>query len=112
MTTAIIGIGNIGGALARHLARGGDRVVLAAKDEANAAALAQELGEFARAARVFAAAGVIAHGEEQYRYYYAVALYETSRYGDAKRELAAALPHITVTPGVARYRAKIEGAIE
>jgi len=70
------------------------------------------VGEFARAARVFAAAGAIAHGEEQYRYYYAVALYETSRYGDAKRELAAALPHITVTPGVARYRAKIEGAIE
>src|SRR5437667_9844723 len=52
MTTAIIGIGNIGGALARHLARGGDRVVLAAKDEANAAALAQELGELARAATV------------------------------------------------------------
>lgn len=70
------------------------------------------VGEFARAARVFAAAGAIAHGEEQYHYYYAVALYETSRYGDAKRELAAALPHITVTPGVARYRAKIEGAIE
>src|SRR5947209_17373131 len=52
MTTAIIGIGNIGGALARHLARGGDRVVLAAKDDANAAALAQELGELARAASV------------------------------------------------------------
>jgi predicted dinucleotide-binding enzyme len=52
MTTAIIGIGNIGGALARHLVRGGDPVVLAAKDEANAAALAQELGELARAASV------------------------------------------------------------
>src|SRR6266576_1173298 len=52
MTTAIIGIGNIGGALARHLDRGGQRVVLAAKDEANAAALAQELGELARAASV------------------------------------------------------------
>src|SRR5437868_3255244 len=52
MTTAIIGIGNIGGPLARHLARGGERVVLAAKDEANAAALAQELGELARAASV------------------------------------------------------------
>jgi predicted dinucleotide-binding enzyme len=52
MATAIIGIGNIGGALARQLARGGERVVLAAKDEANAAALAQELGELARAASV------------------------------------------------------------
>src|SRR6266704_70901 len=52
MTTAIIGIGNIGGPLARHLVRGGEPVVLAAKDEANAAALAQELGEHARAASV------------------------------------------------------------
>ncbi|MDX6502976.1 MAG: 8-hydroxy-5-deazaflavin:NADPH oxidoreductase, partial [Gaiellaceae bacterium] len=52
MTTAIIGTGNIGGTLARHLVRGGEHVVLAAKDEANAAALAQELGELARAASV------------------------------------------------------------
>ena len=52
MTTAIIGIGNIGGPLARHLVRGGERVVLAAKDEANATALAQELGKQARAASV------------------------------------------------------------
>ena len=43
MATAIIGTGNIGGTLARHLVRGGEPVVLAAKDEANAAALAQEL---------------------------------------------------------------------
>jgi predicted dinucleotide-binding enzyme len=52
MTTAIIGTGNIGGTLARHLVRGGEPVVLAAKDEANAAALAQELGALARAASV------------------------------------------------------------
>ena len=52
MSTAIIGIGNIGGALARHLVRGGEPVVLAAKDEANARALAQELGELARAGSV------------------------------------------------------------
>src|SRR2546421_6748634 len=52
MATAIIGVGNIGGALARHLVRGGEPVVLAAKDEANAAALAQELGGRARAASV------------------------------------------------------------
>src|SRR5437870_12662344 len=52
MTTAIIGTGNIGGALARHLVRGGEPVVLAAKDEANAAALAEELGELARSASV------------------------------------------------------------
>jgi 8-hydroxy-5-deazaflavin:NADPH oxidoreductase len=52
MATAIIGTGNIGGTLARHLVRGGEPVVLAAKDETNAAALAQELGELARAAPV------------------------------------------------------------
>src|SRR6266481_782002 len=52
MATAIIGTGNIGGTLARHLVRGGEPVVLAAKDEASAAALAQELGELARAASV------------------------------------------------------------
>jgi predicted dinucleotide-binding enzyme len=52
MTTAIIGVGNIGGALARDLVRGGEPVVLAARDEAHAAALAQELGPLASAAPV------------------------------------------------------------
>jgi 8-hydroxy-5-deazaflavin:NADPH oxidoreductase len=52
MATAIIGTGNIGGTLARHLVRGGEPVVLAAKDEANATALAEELGELARAVSV------------------------------------------------------------
>jgi len=52
MTTAIIGTGNIGGTLARQLVGGGESVVLAAKEETNAASLAQELGELARAASV------------------------------------------------------------
>jgi len=52
MATGIIGIGNIGGTLARNLVRGGEPVVVAAKDEAHAAALAQELGDLARAASV------------------------------------------------------------
>jgi predicted dinucleotide-binding enzyme len=52
MATAIVGTGNIGGTLARDLVRGGEPVVLAAKDEANAATLAQELGDLARAASV------------------------------------------------------------
>jgi predicted dinucleotide-binding enzyme len=52
MATAIIGIGNIRGTLARQLVRGGESVVLAAKDEAKAAALAQELGDLSRAASV------------------------------------------------------------
>ena len=52
MTTAIIGTGNVGGTLARHLVGGREPVVLAAKDDSHAAALAQELGELARAASV------------------------------------------------------------
>jgi predicted dinucleotide-binding enzyme len=52
MTTAIIGVGNVGGALARHLVRGGEPVVLAARDESAAAALAGELGSMASAASV------------------------------------------------------------
>lgn len=52
MTTAIIGLGNIGEALARHLVRGGEPVVLAAKDESKAAALASELGTLASSATV------------------------------------------------------------
>ena len=52
MTTAIIGVGNVGGALARHLVRGGEPVVLAAREEADATALAGELGSLASAASV------------------------------------------------------------
>jgi 8-hydroxy-5-deazaflavin:NADPH oxidoreductase len=62
VTTAIIGVGNIGGVLARHLVGGGESVVLAAKDESRAEALARELGPLARAASVedaIADAGVV-----------------------------------------------------
>ena len=52
MTTAIIGVGNIGGALARHLVTGGESVVLAAKDTSGPQALAGELGPLARSASV------------------------------------------------------------
>ena len=52
MTTAIIGVGNIGKALARHLVDGGERLVLAAHEESNATALANELGELASATSV------------------------------------------------------------
>ena len=57
MTTAIIGVGNIGGALARHLVAGGEPVVLAAKDESRAQALADELAPQARVASVADAIG-------------------------------------------------------
>jgi predicted dinucleotide-binding enzyme len=52
MTTAIIGVGNIGGAVARNLVQGGESVVLAAKDDQHAAKVAGELGERARSASV------------------------------------------------------------
>jgi predicted dinucleotide-binding enzyme len=52
LTTAIIGVGNLGGTAARHLVTGGERVVLAAADEAHAKALADELGPNASAASV------------------------------------------------------------
>jgi 8-hydroxy-5-deazaflavin:NADPH oxidoreductase len=52
LTTAIIGVGNLGSALARHLVAGDERVVLAAADEAHATALADELGPDASAVSV------------------------------------------------------------
>ena len=52
MTTAVIGAGLIGGAIARHLVSGGEHVVVAARDEQHAAELAQELGDLASAAPV------------------------------------------------------------
>ena len=52
MTTAIIGVGNLGGTVARHLVAGDEPVVLAAADEAHAEALADELGPNASAASV------------------------------------------------------------
>ena len=50
MTTAIIGVGKVGSGLARDLVRGGEHVVLAARDESQAQALADELGDLATAA--------------------------------------------------------------
>jgi 8-hydroxy-5-deazaflavin:NADPH oxidoreductase len=52
LTTAIIGVGNLGRTVARHLVGGGESVVLAAADERHAEALAEELGPNASAASV------------------------------------------------------------
>ncbi len=49
MTAAIIGLGNIGKSVVRHLLDGGERVVLAGHDGSNATALATELDEPANA---------------------------------------------------------------
>jgi len=62
MATAIVGVGNIGSAVSRHLVNGGESVVLAANDGLKAEALADELGPRARAASVedaIAAADVV-----------------------------------------------------
>lgn len=67
--------------------------------------------DFAFALEAFRRLGTLGRGEEPYRYYIAVALYETGAYAAAKDALREALPYIEVTPDVARYQAKIEGAI-
>jgi predicted dinucleotide-binding enzyme len=50
VSTAIIGVGNIGHALAQHLVCGGEQVILAASDRPDA--LAKQLGDMASAAAV------------------------------------------------------------
>lgn len=83
-------------------------------DRANVLAVAEgayRARDFATVVRAIDRAGTLGKGEEPYRYYLAVALYETGNYRRAKRELAGALPFIEVTPSVERYRAKIEGSL-
>ena len=65
-------------------------------------------GDFPGALRAFDKLGTFARGEEDLRYYKAVALYETGRYAEAKKELECALPFIERTDEVDRYREKIE----
>jgi predicted dinucleotide-binding enzyme len=60
MTTAVIGVGNIGKVLAQQLVSGGEQVVLASRLETDAAALAAELGASASATSV---ADAIAHAD-------------------------------------------------
>jgi DNA-binding CsgD family transcriptional regulator len=52
VTTAIIGIGKAASALAEHLVRGGERVVVVGRNASAAAGLAGDLGELAQAAPV------------------------------------------------------------
>jgi hypothetical protein len=75
---------------------------------AAAAAGLYRTGGFAEAVRAFTRLGTFARGEDDLRYYYAVSLYETGKYAEAKTELAAALPNLQRTEDVERYRAKIE----
>ncbi len=66
---------------------------------------------FADALTVFRKLIPFARGEEDLRYYNAVALYETGDIASAKRELECALPFIVENEDVTRYRAKIETAV-
>ena len=52
MSTAILGVGNIGGAVATHLAAAGEAVVLASQDQSSAEELARRLGPSASAGGV------------------------------------------------------------
>ena len=93
------------------------RAIVDAPQLSHAAALRAAEGlyrsrDFAGAIRAFQRAGAIGKGEEQYHWYYAVALYENGLRRDAKRELRAALPFIEMTPEVAHYRALIEAAAD
>lgn len=67
--------------------------------------------DFAHALRAFERLGALRPAEQPYRYYIAVAFYETGQYTKAKQELAAVLPYIEETADVTRYRTKIENAI-
>jgi tetratricopeptide (TPR) repeat protein len=68
--------------------------------------------DFASVLRAFDRIGTLRPGEEPYRFYLAVALYESGRYAAAKKELSTALNFIEITPDVARYRDKITSANE
>jgi hypothetical protein len=65
-------------------------------------------GAFRDSLTAFAALGELAKGEEDLRFYTAVALFETGAYLDAEKQLACALPFIQMTEEVSRYRIKIE----
>jgi len=65
-------------------------------------------GAYRDAVQAFRRMGAFARGEEDLRYYNAVALYESGDYQAAQKELACALPFIEVSDDVARYRTKIE----
>ncbi|MEA2337042.1 MAG: hypothetical protein QOE82_1049 [Thermoanaerobaculia bacterium] len=92
------------------------RVYLALLNQANvsrhtmaeAARGLYRIGSFADAVEAFRNLGTFNRGEEDLRYYNAVALFETGHYEDAEKELACALPFIQVTSDVARYRDKIQ----
>ena len=75
---------------------------------ASAATGLYSISDYSDAADAFTRLGTFARGEEDLRYYDAVSLYEVGRYGEARRQLACALPYLEATADVTRYREKIE----
>ena len=63
---------------------------------------------FRESAEAFRRFGTFARGEEDLRYYYAVALYESGHYAEAKKELECALPFLIESDDVLRNRHRIE----
>jgi tetratricopeptide (TPR) repeat protein len=66
------------------------------------------IGAYREAVEAFQHLGALQRGEEDLRYYYAVSLFESGQYNEARRELACALPYIQATDDVIRYRSRIE----
>lgn len=81
----------------------------ASRDSVAAAATGlYRTADYTDALRALQKLGTFLRGEEDLRFYKAVALYEIGRYDEAKKELACALPYIQMTDDVSRYRMKIE----
>lgn len=81
----------------------------ASREEIAAAATGlYQVNAYQDAVAAFQRLGTFQRGEEDLRYYDAVALFETGRYADAGKQLACALPYLEITNDVERYRAKIE----
>lgn len=66
------------------------------------------IGAYRSSVAAFRRMGAFASGEEDLRYYFAVALYESGDYVAAARELACALPYLEENPEILRVRWKIE----
>jgi len=65
------------------------------------------LGAYSEAVEAFRRIGEFARGDEDLRYYFAVSLWETAAFAEARLQLACALPSIQETEEVVRYRERI-----
>ena len=63
---------------------------------------------FRESVQAFQRFGTFARGEEDLRFYYAISLYESGYYTEAKKELECALPFLIESDDVLRYRYRIE----